>query len=140
MMRKIVGLMTSCMKDQETHIEFKVKYNKKEILRNLTPKEEETSTLTVDSEEEDEEEERATQIMAVGHRRDQVRHTELHDDLRTLIEQIQHVVSGRRIKLVALAETAKSQLKQDRLQPAAEAIATLRTALKTIQSPSSPDP
>jgi hypothetical protein len=56
MMRNIVGLMTSCMKDQETHIEFKVKYSEKEILRNLTPQEEETSTLVVDLEEEDEEE------------------------------------------------------------------------------------
>jgi hypothetical protein len=56
MMRKIVGLMTSCMKYQETHIEFKAKYNKKEILCSLTPQEEETSTLEVDSEEEDEEE------------------------------------------------------------------------------------
>jgi hypothetical protein len=56
MMRKIVGLMTSCMKDQETHIEFKAKYSKKEILCSLTLQEEETSTLTVDSVEEDEEE------------------------------------------------------------------------------------
>ena len=48
--------MTSCMKYQETHIGFKVKYNRKEILRSLTLQEEETSTLVVDSEEEDEEE------------------------------------------------------------------------------------
>jgi hypothetical protein len=39
MMRKIVELMTSFMKDQETHIEFKVKYIKKEILCSLTPEE-----------------------------------------------------------------------------------------------------
>jgi hypothetical protein len=56
MMRNIVGLMTSCMKYQETHIEFKVKYNKKEILHSLTPREEETSTLVADSEEEEGEE------------------------------------------------------------------------------------
>jgi hypothetical protein len=48
--------MTSCMKYQETPIEFKAKYNKKEILHSLTPQEEETSTLKVDSEEEGEEE------------------------------------------------------------------------------------
>jgi hypothetical protein len=56
MMRKIVGLMTYFMKDQETHIEFKAKYSKKEILHSLTPQEEETSTLMADSEEEDKEE------------------------------------------------------------------------------------
>jgi hypothetical protein len=56
MMRNIVGLMTFFMKYQETHIEFKVKYIKKEILSSLTPQEEETSTLAVDSEEEDEDE------------------------------------------------------------------------------------
>jgi hypothetical protein len=55
MMRNIVGLMTSCMKYQETHIKFKAKYSGKEILRILTPQEEENSTLTVDSEEEEEE-------------------------------------------------------------------------------------
>jgi hypothetical protein len=44
------------MKDQETHIKFKAKYNRKEMLRSLIPQEEETSTLMVDSEEEDEEE------------------------------------------------------------------------------------
>jgi hypothetical protein len=41
MMRNIVGLMTSCMKYQDTHIKFKEKYNKKEILFSLTPQEEE---------------------------------------------------------------------------------------------------
>jgi hypothetical protein len=56
MMRRIVGLTISCMKGQETHIEFKAKYNRKGILRNLTPQEEETSTLMENSEEEDEEE------------------------------------------------------------------------------------
>jgi hypothetical protein len=55
-MRKTVGLMTSCTKDQEIHIGFKVKYNRKEMLHSLTLQEEETSTLAVDSEEEDEEE------------------------------------------------------------------------------------
>ena len=54
MMRNIVGLMISCMKCQETHIEFKEKYRKKEMLRSLTLQEEETSTLMVDSEEGDE--------------------------------------------------------------------------------------
>jgi hypothetical protein len=56
MMRKIVGLMTSCTKGQEIHIGFKDNYNRREILRSLITHEEETSTLTVDSEEEDEEE------------------------------------------------------------------------------------
>jgi hypothetical protein len=46
----------SCMKDQETHIEFKVKYNRKEPLCNLTLQKEETSIVVVDSEEEDEQE------------------------------------------------------------------------------------
>jgi hypothetical protein len=54
MMRNTIGLMTSCMKDQEIHIGFKEKYNKKEILFILIPWVEETSTLTDDSEEEDE--------------------------------------------------------------------------------------
>ena len=56
MMRNIVGFMTSCMKYQDTHIEFKAMYIKKEVLHSLTPLEEENSTLMVDSEEEDEEE------------------------------------------------------------------------------------
>jgi hypothetical protein len=56
MMRRIVGLMTSCMKDQGIHIEFKENYSQKEIMRSSIPQEEETSTLMVDSEEEDEEE------------------------------------------------------------------------------------
>jgi hypothetical protein len=56
MMRCILGLMNSWMKYQETHIEFKVKYNKKERLCSSTPRDEETSNLTVDSEEEDKEE------------------------------------------------------------------------------------
>ena len=53
----IVGLMTSCMKGQETYTKFKVKYNKKETLCNITLLGEETSILAVDSEEEDEDEE-----------------------------------------------------------------------------------
>jgi hypothetical protein len=53
MMKRIVGLTISFMKYQETHIEFKVKYNMKEMLHSLTLQEEETSTLTVDSKEED---------------------------------------------------------------------------------------
>jgi hypothetical protein len=56
MMRRTVGLMTSCMKGQEIHIGFKENYSRREILRSLIPQEEETSTLMVDSEEEDEEE------------------------------------------------------------------------------------
>jgi hypothetical protein len=56
MMRRNVGLMTYCMKDQETHIGFKEKYSRKEILHSLTIQEEETSTLMVDSGEEDEQE------------------------------------------------------------------------------------
>jgi hypothetical protein len=35
MMRRTVGLMTSCMKYQETHIGFKEKYNRSEILCSL---------------------------------------------------------------------------------------------------------
>jgi hypothetical protein len=54
MMRRIVGITISCMKDQGIHIEFKEKHNKNEIMCNSTPQEEETSTLMVDSEEEDE--------------------------------------------------------------------------------------
>ena len=48
--------MTSCMKGQGMHIEFKDNYNKKGMLHNSIPQEEETSTLAVDSKEEDEEE------------------------------------------------------------------------------------
>jgi hypothetical protein len=44
------------MKGQEIHIGFKERCSRREMLRNLTPREEETSILTVDSEEEDEEE------------------------------------------------------------------------------------
>ena len=53
MMRNTVGLMNSCMKYQETHIGFKVKYSRKKILCILTLQEEETSTLMVGLEEED---------------------------------------------------------------------------------------
>jgi hypothetical protein len=56
MMRKTVEIMTYYMKYQETQIGFKDKYNKKELLYNKIPQEEETSTLVVDSEEEDEQE------------------------------------------------------------------------------------
>jgi hypothetical protein len=51
-----VGIMISCMKGQETYKKLKVKYSKKETLRNITPLGEETSILAVDLEEEDEEE------------------------------------------------------------------------------------
>jgi hypothetical protein len=56
MMRRIVGLMTSCMKGQGIHIEFKESYNKKGMLHSSTPREEENSILVVGSEEEDKEE------------------------------------------------------------------------------------
>jgi hypothetical protein len=57
MMIWIVGIMTTCMKGQETYTKFKAKLNKKETLHNITPLGEETSIIAVDSEEEDEEEE-----------------------------------------------------------------------------------
>jgi len=57
MMIRIVGIMIPCIKVQETYTRFKVNYNKKETLRNITPLGEETSILMVDLEEEDEEEE-----------------------------------------------------------------------------------
>jgi hypothetical protein len=56
MMIGIVGIMISCMKGQGIYTKFKVKYIKKETLRNITPLGEETSTLRVDCEEEEEEE------------------------------------------------------------------------------------
>jgi len=56
MMIDIVGLMTSCMKGQETYTKFKVKYSRKETLCSITPLREETSILVVDSEDEEEEE------------------------------------------------------------------------------------
>jgi hypothetical protein len=49
MMRRIVRLKISCMKYQETHIKFKVKYNRKEMLRSLTLQEEKTLTLVVEA-------------------------------------------------------------------------------------------
>ena len=52
----IVGLTISCMKGQGIYTIFKVKYNKKETRRSITPLGEETSTLVVDSEDEKEEE------------------------------------------------------------------------------------
>jgi hypothetical protein len=57
MMRRTVGITTSCMKGQDIHKGFNENYSKREILHSLIPQEEETSTLTTDSEEEDEEEE-----------------------------------------------------------------------------------
>jgi hypothetical protein len=56
MMIGIVGLMNSYMKGQGIYTKFKVKYNKKEELRSITPLGEETSTLVVDSKEEEEKE------------------------------------------------------------------------------------
>jgi hypothetical protein len=56
MMVGISGLTISCMKGQGIYTIFKVKYNKKETLRSITPLGEETSTLVVDSKEEEEEE------------------------------------------------------------------------------------
>jgi hypothetical protein len=55
MMRRTIGIMTSCMKGQGTHTKFKERCSRREILHSLTPQEEETSNLVVDSEEEDEE-------------------------------------------------------------------------------------
>ena len=55
-MRRTIGIMTSCMKYQGMHIEFKENYSQKEMLRSSIPHEEENSTLVVDSEEEDDEE------------------------------------------------------------------------------------
>jgi hypothetical protein len=49
MMIGIVGIRISCMKGQGTYKKFKVKYNKKETLCNITPLGEETSILMVDS-------------------------------------------------------------------------------------------
>jgi hypothetical protein len=56
MMRRIVGLMTSCMKGQGIHIELKENYSKKGMLHSSTPQEEETSILMFGLEEEDKEE------------------------------------------------------------------------------------
>jgi hypothetical protein len=56
MMRRTVGLMTSCMKGQEIHIGFKERCSRREMICSSIPLEEETSTYMVDSEEEDEEE------------------------------------------------------------------------------------
>jgi hypothetical protein len=52
----IIELMNSCTKGQETYTKFKVKYNKKETLRSITPLREETLTLVMDLEDEEEEE------------------------------------------------------------------------------------
>jgi hypothetical protein len=56
MMIGIEGLTISCMKGQGIYTRFKVKYNKKETLRSITPMGEENSTLMVDYEEEEEKE------------------------------------------------------------------------------------
>jgi hypothetical protein len=56
MMIEIVGIMTSCTKFQETYRKFKVKYNKKDTLRSITPLGEENSILAVDSKDKEEEE------------------------------------------------------------------------------------
>jgi hypothetical protein len=56
MMIGIVELMISCMKGRETYTRFKVKYNKRETLRNTILWEEEISLLAVTTEDEDEEE------------------------------------------------------------------------------------
>jgi hypothetical protein len=56
LMRRIVGLTISYMKERGIHIEFKEKYRNKETMCSSTPRVEETSTIVVDSKEEDEEE------------------------------------------------------------------------------------
>lgn len=78
---------------------------------------------------EDEAEDDPMQILATGRRVDRVRHAELHDALRALIRELPTILSGRRVKLVAMAEKARGELKQDRLEAAAEAIEALRAAV-----------
>jgi hypothetical protein len=56
-MIEILELTISCMRGHETYTRFKVKYNKKEILRSTTLQGEETSLLVVDTKDKDEEEE-----------------------------------------------------------------------------------
>jgi hypothetical protein len=56
MMRRTVGIMTSCMKGKGMHIEFKENYRKKGTLHSSIPQEEETSILMAGSEEENKEE------------------------------------------------------------------------------------
>ena len=68
-------------------------------------------------------------MFAAGVRVDHVRHAALHDELRGLIERLSRVVGARRLALVELAEAARSELKQDRLEAAEAAVAALRTAL-----------
>jgi hypothetical protein len=51
MMRRIVGNMNSYMKDQGTHIEFKEKHNKKEIMHSSTPQEEDEEEVWVEVED-----------------------------------------------------------------------------------------
>lgn len=78
---------------------------------------------------DDEAEEDATEIFATGHRVDHVRHAELHDALRAVLEELPRIVGARRLQLVEMAEAARAELKQNRLEAAAEAIAALRAAL-----------
>jgi hypothetical protein len=56
MMRRTVGLTTSCMKGKGMHIEFNENYIKKGMLHSSIPQEEENSILVVGSKEEEEEE------------------------------------------------------------------------------------
>ena len=77
----------------------------------------------------DDEDEVGTRILAVGRRIDHVRHAELHDELRALLEQLPRIVGTRRLKLADMAQAARAELKQDRLEAAAKAVAALRAAL-----------
>jgi hypothetical protein len=54
MMIRIVELMISCMKGQETYTRFKAKYNKRETLHSTTLQGEKISLLAVATEEEEE--------------------------------------------------------------------------------------
>src|SRR4051794_39912038 len=67
---------------------------------------------------EDEEQEDATEIFALNRRIDHVRHSQLHDELLSLLEVLPRIAGAERLKLVALAETALSELKHDRLEAA----------------------
>jgi hypothetical protein len=78
---------------------------------------------------EDDAGEDATEIFAVGRRVDHVRHAELHDALRVVLEELPRIAGARRLKLVEMAEAARAELKQDRLEAAAAVIAELQAAL-----------
>jgi hypothetical protein len=82
-----------------------------------------------ESAEDDEPEDDAIQVFGLGARPDHPRHAELHDELRALLEQAVRVAGARRMKLLEIAEAARTELKQDRLEAAAKAIATLRQTL-----------